>query len=342
MEISEEMTIQFMQWVKDVSVELNINDVNNKELNERAKYWFNIFMNREVSGGALPVPFLVSLDKTLLNQSKTYDITVNGSFFTPDDLSVRSEALTINSITFINDNTISVNVSTPDYNLEGKLFVSNSSGESLNSLDFKVELSTWIDLRQGGNSFNEGDIRMRNGMTLFRDEIGMGFLGSNPWSSWVKFEVDKWNRGENKTFEIIMNSPSGGMMLGIGSDKTNETSTAQYSQAETMAYFNGTTAFWGLYGNNGNIGSAGSDNYSGQLTINTNSIFKLKFEGDGSRGSIFSIYQLENSLESNWDDESNLLFTTEISGTLNPDEQVIMPFIIPRIGSQRIISYKVK
>jgi len=34
------------------------------------------------------------------------------------------------------------------------------------------------------------------------------------------------------------------MMVGIGSDATNETSTAQYTQAEVQVYFNSETAMW--------------------------------------------------------------------------------------------------
>ena len=48
------------------------------------------------------------------------------------------------------------------------------------------------------------------------------------------------------------------MMLGIGSNNTDEASTAQYAQAEVEAYFNSATSLWGLYGNVGTTGSAGS------------------------------------------------------------------------------------
>ncbi len=83
----------------------------------------------------------------------------------------------------------------------------------------------------------------------------MYFDGLNPWSSWVKFESLGWTRGSGKTLEWVLTTPTSSMMIGIGSDATNETSTAQYVQAEVEAYFQSSTTMWGLYGNSGTVGA---------------------------------------------------------------------------------------
>jgi len=56
-----------------------------------------------------------------------------------------------------------------------------------------------------------------------------------------------WTRGQNKTVEWVFTRPSSAMMIGIGSTATNETSTAQYIQAEVEIYFQNSTSMWGLY-----------------------------------------------------------------------------------------------
>ena len=57
-------------------------------------------------------------------------------------------------------------------------------------------------------------------MSLTRDANGMSFAGSTPWSSWVKFESLGWTRGTNQTVSWVFTTPTGAMMIGIGSDAT--------------------------------------------------------------------------------------------------------------------------
>lgn len=208
-----------------------------------------------------------------------------------------------------------------------------------------VTLPPWQDLRSGGTNFTHGngsgnDIRYRSGMNLARDAGGMYFTGSSPWSSWVKFESLGWTRGQNKTLEWIFTSPSGAMMIGVGSTAANESSTAQYAQAEVLAYFSGSTTLWGLYGNVGTPGSSGSQNVS--TNFSSEETYKIKFENDGGVGGVFSFYQLPSASPSDWDNESSLLSSFTIGATLNPDEPSLMPFIIPLSGgTQRFLGVRV-
>ena len=180
---------------------------------------------------------------------------------------------------------------------------------------------------------------------MSRDSDGMFFTGSTPWSSWVKFESLGWTRGENKTLEWVFSNPTSNIMIGIGSDATDETNTAQYQQAEVEAYFNNATTMWGLYGNNGTPGTAGNQSNSVAVASGNcaSQILKIKFESDGDLGDPFTIYCLPSASESDWDDESNVLSTFNIAGSLNPDEVNIMPFIIPQnAGTQRFMGIKIE
>jgi len=276
----------------------------------------------------------------VLNQNTTLDIFIRGGWFT-NTTTVDIPGITINSTTIVDDDTIRVNITTPTTDGLYDVEVTNEGGTTSFLESIEIKLSTWTDLRTGGDTFNIGtDLRVRPGITVNRDAQGMFFTGNNPWASWVKFESLKWNRGENKTLQWIFTSPLNFMMIGIGSENTDENSTSQFSQAEIQAYFNTSVNFWGLYGNNGNIGSAGNQNNNTPVTAN--SILKIKLEGDGGVGSTFTMYQLPSANPSDWDDETNILTTMTVGSTLNPDETVIMPFIIPRTDGQRFIALKLE
>lgn len=276
-----------------------------------------------------------------LNQDITTDIFIRGGWFT-NATTVEIPGITVNSTTILDDDTIRVNITTPTTDGLFNVQVTNEGGTTTFADGIEVQLSTWVDLRQGGDTFTIGtDIRVRSGMSVGRDTDGMFFNGGNPWASWVKFESLQWNRGENKTLQWIFTGPTANMMIGIGSNATDENNNAQYGQAENEAYFTNATNFWGLYGNNGTIGSAG--NQANGNAIVSGSTLKMKFENDGGQGSTFTLYQLPDSDPSNWDDESNVILTMTVGGTLNPDENIIMPFIIPRAGdAQRFIALKLE
>lgn len=276
-----------------------------------------------------------------LNQSITTDVFIRGGWFT-NSTTVVIPGCTVNSVNIIDDDTISVNITTPAVDGFHDVEVTNEGGTTVFTNGIEVKLSVWSDLRAGGDVFNVGtDIRLRAGMTMNRDATGMFFTGNDPWSSWVKFESLGWTRGQNLTMQMIFTRPTSFMMIGIGSTATNETNTAQYAQAENEAYFNSATSFWGLYGNNGTIGSAGNQNNTTTIAGGTG-VYKIKFEGDGGVGSAFTLYELPSVNQGDWDDESNIITSMTVGGTLNPDEVNIMPFIIPRADTQRFLAIKVE
>lgn len=292
-----------------------------------------------------PSPIITSIDKIVVNSNITLDLCIKGGYFTQTSI-VSIPGITVNNIVSIDDDEIIVNITTNNVDGFYDLSVSNDTGTTTFNQQIEIRTSIWVDLRLNGDSFTSGNgagnnIRHRAGMSLSRDASGMFFTGLNPWQSWVKFELFTWNRGEDKTLQWIFTNPTAAMMIGIGSNATNETSNSQFSQMENEAYFNSATNFWGLYGNNGNIGSAG--NQSNNSTIPSNSTFKIKFEEDGGVGSQFTLYLLPSSNESDWDDESNIILNMTVGGSLNPDETVLFPVIIPRSGgTQRFIALKLE
>jgi len=276
-----------------------------------------------------------------LNHNITTDLFIRGAWYTPTT-TVVIPGITVNSITINTDNELVVNITTPSVDGFHDVEVTNESGTTVFTNGIQVELSVWEDLRTGGTTLNIGtDIRFRTGMTMVRDAQGISFTGLNPWQSWVKVEKYPFTRASNSTLQWIFTGPTANFMIGIGSDATNETNNSQFSQAETEAYFNSATNFWGLYGNNGTIGGAG--NQSNGSAVATANVYKIKFTNSGSVGGVFTLYQLPSANPADWDDETNVINSFTIGGTLNPDEVNLFPFIIPRSGGvQRFIALKLE
>lgn len=299
------------------------------------------------------VPYLTNTINFVTGTSETQTFTLLGNNFGTDSIiTIPGFDGSVNSVNVINPSKMEVNITAGTTIGLFDIIVTSSgmnntvwTGNGEDLLEVRT-ISPWKDLRIGGDSFTSGnssgnDIRHKNNMTLNRDANGMYFTGQNPWSSWVKFESLGWTRLENKTLQWIFTAPSSSMMIGIGSDATNENSSAQYAQAEVQIYFSSSTNMWGLYGNNGNIGSYG--NQSQGNSISSSGIYKAKFEADGGVGSTLTLYQLPSADPSDWDNENTIITSFQIGGTLNPDEDNIFPFIIPRNGgSQRFIAVKVQ
>ncbi len=307
-----------------------------------------------ITNSTNPIPYISTVNKYKMSPSTTGTFTLEGVNFTPTTaVSITNPTFTgtIDSVNVLSPTEMEVTVTSSATEELHDIVLSNSgvlnTAWTGNGVDlFEVATSTWKDLRSGGDSFTDGngagnDIRYRSGMSMSRDANGMYFSGASPWSSWVKFESLGWTRGTNQTVQWIFTNPDGGMMIGIGSDATNETSTAQYAQAEVEAYFDNSTNMWGLYGNNGTVGSAG--NQSNSTAISSGGVYKIKFENDGDAGDTFTLYQIPSAAPGDWDNETNVITTFSIGGSLHPDETNIMPFIIPRNGgTQRFIAVKVE
>ncbi len=307
-----------------------------------------------ITNSTNPIPYISTVNKYRMLPSTTGTFTLEGVNFTPTTaVSITNPTFTgtVDSVNVLSPTEMEVTVTSGATEELHDIVLSNSgvlnTAWTGNGVDlFEVATSTWKDLRSGGDSFTDGngagnDIRYRSGMSMSRDANGMYFSGASPWSSWVKFESLGWTRGTNQTVQWIFTNPDGAMMIGIGSDATNETSTAQYAEAEVEAYFSSSTNMWGLYGNNGTVGSAGSQNYS--TAISSGGVYKIKFENDGDAGDTVTLYQIPSAAPGDWDNETNVIITFSIGGSLNPDETNIMPFIIPRNGgTQRFIAVKVE
>ena len=286
-------------------------------------------------------PKLTSGQVVKAGPSTTDTLTLRGFNFS-ETMTIQVVGQTVNGIISATSGDIQFSITTGAGVGSSDIIVTNDCGSDTLVNGFEIKSSAWIDLRAGGASFSDGngagnDIRYRSGMSMVRNGTGMYFTGSNPWSSWVKFESEQFTRGNSTSVEWILRV-DGSMMIGISGITTDENSTSQWGQGAVVAYFNNATNMWGYYGSAPSNGSSWflSDGQS----ISSGAVIKVKIESDGESGATLNVYEIPSEDPSDWDDESNLVNTTVSTNTNT--QTPIVPFIIPRNSANtRVIALRV-
>ncbi len=147
-----------------------------------------------------PDPFISLIKPTKMNLGKSDEIIIFGSYFTLDT-TVAIGGAVIDSITFVSDNEIRLNVTAGNNEGFFNLTINNGREVIVNNA-IEIKKSLWIDLRENGEVLTTGnqidrDVRVRNGMGINRNAQGMYFTGNRPWSSWVKWEKYRFERNSN-------------------------------------------------------------------------------------------------------------------------------------------------
>ncbi len=283
-----------------------------------------------------------------LSTNKSTQVVIEGSYFTKLTSVSFTGNNVVTNINYINSSKIIIDITTSSIEGSYDLIVNNGKGNVTAIGYLLLTNSKWYDLRLGGDSLTIGhalsnDIRHNSSLNVFRDINGLGVVGANSdWRDWIKFEFLSFLRSENSTTytQFIFKGWAGTVMFGIGSDATNELSTTQYAQIESALYFNSNSSIYAIYGNNGTIGTLGTQLQSFFGLSNSNT-YKLKISDTGGNGSIWQLFQLPSSAPEYWDDENNLIYT--IVSNLTPDEINLIPMVLPRqLGlNGRIISIKI-
>jgi len=279
---------------------------------------------------AFPMPKITNVQPNFAQADVDCKIDIFGSYFT-ENVQLSIDGQTIYKVDYVSDNQLIVKFKTGltlgDFDIE----IKDLGGTVKLQKGFSVQSTPWVDLRVGGDNLSTGNepnnnIRFHEKMSLSRDAKGMYFSGRQPWEAGVKFELLKWSREENKTLEFIVEGIEDSLMIGIGSDQTDERDRRQYEQAELVAY-TPTTNINGLYGNDGTPGKMVNQSLSAPLP--KNGIYKIRFENDGKVGSYFRIFELQSNQKADWDDETKETFSVEIEKQMTANQQILMPFIIP-------------
>ena len=347
-------TTQLLEQLASVAAQLNGQTMDEANLNdyqllERLTAEFTSYLENGAAnqGGGYPAPYVAKVFPDRVISETTATIDIEGSFFTPNT-TVSLTGMTVNSVTFMSDSLLQVEV-TAGTDIGFFDLTLNNGQELIVTNIIEVFQSIAIDLRAGGANFSNSAIEIRNNMSWQRTPSGLTTSGSNGWSKWVRFvgDNDEWVKvraNESANLALVFQVDNG--MIGWGSRETNESSTSQWREGEILGYFTSSTNFWGFYGNNGTPGTA--VNQYLPTSVNNNAVLKLVIAGNGAPGQNYYLYELPSSSEgwqpsgmterefiaansnvNDWYRTDNLIATGAIGGNMTADAAEIMPFLIP-------------
>jgi hypothetical protein len=200
------------------------------------------------------------------------------------------------------------------------------------TFDVLAVTSTWVDLRAGSPStWTETH---DPGTTITYDSEGLISTGSL-WGNWYKFTSHSWARTTLKKVEFIMKHNNTAHMAGIMGSEQDETSNAQYYQAEIYAYFPNT--FWGFYGTN--VSHSGVNGSQAGAPALTDPYYKFVFENNGQPGSNYYLYGLADL--SNFDDTSNLMMSGTVPASFTCDSPTLYVAATTANNTQRMVAFNI-
>ena len=305
-----------------------------------------------------PAPYLTAVvpDRILVGMDAT--LKLEGSFFTTE-LEITATGVTVNNVNFLSDNLVEVAVTAgSDLGFFDFTLDNGKSAEFTQVLEVAQPLI--VDLRGGSGVVVEKGTRTN---LSYQDSwLQVNCTGSN-WQGSVRFvganDEYVWNRNEKKSLSWLFFPTT--YMIGFGSRGTDLNNTAQYTQGETLGYFNNVNTFWGLYGNNGDIGRTATQYFNLGIPNNGNP-FKLTLSDNGEPGGTYALYELpvddtgwqssgltrqefvaQNLNPGDWFSTEGLVTTGIIASSMSADEPEIMPFLaMPTNQTARLIGFYIE
>lgn len=277
-------------------------------------------------------PVFVSITPALSNANLTgVVLTVSGYNFnattTVNLLATGLGDLVVNSTTFVDPNTITINVDTGIVDDFYDLEISDPvTGTILVPAAYEVRTINWVDLRLGGEPDPSLNVVTSASITaVTRDAQGMFFTGPNSWNNFAQIQGFQYPRSANSTLEWIWTTNLGStFMIGVGGDMINVASNQQYYQQEVLCYVTGTT-HWGWFGNSGvpgafwNLGNTG--------VVSNTLYYKSRFVMNGTTGNTLETIQVNGPNIPDWDIDVATVAT--IVSTNVADEPNLWPVIVP-------------
>lgn len=285
----------------------------------------------QVSGSSFPAPFIADIEPFKFDRNQTKEIILEGAHFTLN-MGISSPGLTIDSRTFIDDNKIQIKATA--VNTVGTYdLILNNGTQTIISDAISVLDTPWIDYRSGGTSLIYGtDVVVTNRInnnSIRRTSNGMWFSGASQWRSAVELKSLQFSRGNRTTVEIIVNNYNSRYFIGVGREGRNINSSAQYYEAEVGVLISNNYLLYRLYGNR-NIKEYYRRYISGGL-------IKLVISDDCQIGSRWYLYRLLGTDSSQWNDRSNLIFSSVLDDRFSYFGELLYPLFLPRNNSNNFL-----
>ena len=293
-----------------------------------------------VSSGYFPNPHISSISTNVLYQNESNEVTITGSYFTPDT-KIEIEHCEIENFEFISESKISFRAIAANV-IDKESWISLNNGNSktvtfANKFKIIPLLGKFIDLREY-NSEVGAHIQMSPHLDYQQNEKGIYFTGSyyngkNRWRAGVKVpglnNALVWDRSEKKNISIIFRNNHSSLMLGIAGVDADLNNRYQYKQGEILAYFTSGQDFYGLYGCKGTQGSITAQNSPYKKFIG-NSVKKVTFYGNGEPGQLIELSELPNDDPIYWTSKDYIVHSFEVSDKFKPCQEKLMVFASPQ------------
>lgn len=276
----------------------------------------------------------------ILEPGTTRKLVLNGEFF-HSELAIamvargedREEAGEALPLKILSDKQVEVDITGTTEGLFD-LLVNVNAGFDMRLPVVEVKYIPWIDLREGGDTFADGDITWAERLSMSRTAEGMIFSGDTGWDTWAYFPFMEHSRSQPKKYEWIFTHTTGAMMIGIGGANANSNTTRAYYDAEVVAYFNSQTRYNRMYGDSSNGGT--------QIVVTAAGVKKLVLEHNGEAGYNLYVYEIPSADPSDWDDESNLKGTNVIPSVFKQSDSPIAPYFTCHNSTHRLIAVRSK
>ena len=274
--------------------------------------------------GIFPSPFIQSVQNGSFNRNITQNVIVNGLNFTPSTrVELSDESLTVNSVTYVSPNELTVNISSGNELGSFDILVRNNQLNSGTQGQGKINVkdAIWIDLRTTPIA-NLG-LEMSTGVIVNQDTArGLWASGTgNIWNRGVKFTANKWNRVDNIEFSFVFTRSGNGLcMFGIGGDNINVNALGNQSfyRAETQLFYanSQTNAFYG-----GGLEANWFQIIGTTVVFDVGKFYKVKFSNSGANGATMNITEVSPT---DFDNEINTLH--EWISNSPASDPILMPF----------------
>lgn len=291
---------------------------------------------KDRSSIAQNAPYIRAVEPNKFLENSTARISIEGAFFTPET-TVEIRNVTVRKVEFVNSSFLIIDCFTGSAGIKS-LTINNGTLSSESAVTVLTREDSIIDLREGGTSFGENAIEVRDDMSWERTLEGLLFRGRNPNGSWGRFVGDDdawvWNRERKRTISFIFKNGSS-CFVGIGSRSINPNDGLQFRQAEIVTYLSSSINLVALYGNNGVIGSTAYQQIYTSFASGK-AVKKITFTNNGEAGATVSAYELSSDRFDNWTDTTRFLGSYQIDSSFLGNQTEIMPFVIPRDGDRTL------
>ena len=269
---------------------------------------------------SIECPIVDSISPPKLNHAATLDLTITGYYF-QDTSTVSIVGQTVNSVTFVSPNELTVNVTSNSTDGLYDVIVGNDCGLK-NIVDgIEVKLSVWFDMRVAAD-LTAANITATTGLTYASTANGLQVTpATTSWNQALKFEGAQGSVSDDFQMVVYRTGTARRFMPGLFNQATDITTWPggnSYQRQYCGAWQSG-PSFSTIYGSQLNEGGVGwTQNIGATVNTPTGQYTLYKWRSAGQNGSVCEAWVSDVNLN-----EITLLHSWTSNKTATPATIVI-------------------